>query len=894
MSFLNETKNQIIRDVSEAVDVPDIFKANRNTYAGSRGLPWSGDGLDSIERAFFSPYEIKGERWNKMFPYRLVVYDIVKKQIVKGPNSSGTITNTLNFTEFGYLIDQELVTGNWEVRLPITPQQLQISDQYAINTSATMRGVVEEHNGVRFKMIAMSGTTGIWPTRPTEGGKVQGKSSFSTIFSGTLEQLGNVASSVRSVASAFNGEHPNPAINVIGPEGGDLFSTGYYQALYMAQFIERYAEAKRRPENKNWRLVLDIPKQNQSFVVTPQACALKQNAQKPNQIMYALQFKAWKRISLDTSFEELANNAIKLDVNDFQRLVDTIRETRRTLSSAVNLIKAVRSDFQRPFDILRQASLAVKDAGGVVFATADLPRNIIADFKSTIEDSLENLSSAFERPNARFKDTAGVGSFTPSAVSIKSESPEQRAGAAFTAISANKAQSEGLSGAEINNGALGQNAIDSAKIDPTNVIFDNPEENFVLFDNVPLNALDLTPEQEDAVSDELAKIDTMTVDTFRTFKSEMLSLSNDISNSYGTLDDTYANVYGLQTPKTRDIDLTIEENEVMLAIFDFIQVLDELTATKAFDDLSIQNPLEYVGGLASNTEINFESFSSKKPVPVPFGLSIEEIAARYMGNPDKWLEIATLNNMRSPYIDEEGYTLPLLSNASGRQFTVEDLEDRLYIGQKIILVSDTVQQLSTKIINLEEILEGQFLISVDGDVDLSIYTTSANARMIGYLPGTVNSQNQIFIPTNEAAQEDDRTFTIPGLKDLDGLTNLSKVDWLLTDDGDVAINSVGEIRYSNGLNNLIQALKLKIQTKKGSLLRHLDYGLGIQHGVSVADIENGEIVKSFNKMIESDPRFEGIDRIQIELIGPTLKISLSVRVAGNSGVLPISFNVPAR
>lgn len=881
-------------------ELASAFGIGSNTKQSFDPLPWDLRGLDTIESAFFRPYDIDPERWNKLYPYRLLVVDVTTNpaQVKSSSKLAGVpsqVETSVSGNGINYIVEQELLTGNWEVRLPITPQQLQIQDQYAINTSATMRGVIEEHNGVRFKQISMAGTTGIWPTKPTEGGSVTSKSSIETIFGGTIEAFQNTAENIRSVAKSFTGSHPNAPAAIAAPSSSELFSTGYYQALYLAQFLERYAEAKRRPENKNWRLVLDIPKQNQSFVVTPQTCVLKQSKEKPNHIFYNLTFKAWKRIDLAGTVGAADQNRLPtLETNDFQRLVNTIRDTRRALSSAVNLVKAVRSDFQRPFEILRQSSLAVKDAGGLVFSAAELPNQLISDFQSTIQESLLNLEQAFQRPNKRFRDTAGVGSFTPNAVSLKDNSPEQRAGDAVEAIKANRTQAEGLSGDQVSSGSLGQNAVDAAKVDPVREIFENPEANFELFDNIPLNNLDLTPQQEDAVTRSNELIETITIDTLRDFKSEMLSLVNDISNTYGTLDSTYAQIYGLQDPSSRAIELTIEENEVMLAIFNFIQVLDELTATKTYNDLSVQNPLEFVGGLAEETGLPFEDSPSKKPVPVPFGLSIEEIAARYLQDPDRWLEIATLNNLRSPYIDEDGYTLPLLSNGTGRQLTIEDDEDRLYIGQRVVLGSNTVPQFTAKIINVEEILGNQFLVSIDGDVDLSNLTTNDNAYLIGYLPGTVNSQNQIYIPTNEAANPDDRTFDIPNLIDPNNLARLSKIDWLLTDDGDVAINSVGEVRLAVGLTNLIQALKLKIQTKKGSLLRNLDYGLGLRHGVSVADIENGQLIQSLNKMLDGDSRFQGINRIQIVLNGATLRVNLSVNVASNGGVLPISFDVPAR
>jgi len=334
----------------------------------------------------------------------------------------------------------------------------------------------------------------------------------------------------------------------------------------------------------------------------------------------------------------------------------------------------------------------------------------------------------------------------------------------------------------------------------------------------------------------------------------------------------------------------LEENEILESLMEAIQSYDLLIATKEWDDNKIESPLEYVGGLANEAGINFEQYTSKYLAPVPFGLTIEEIAARYLGNPDRWIEIVTLNNLRSPYIDEEGFYYNLLSNGEGRQITVDDSLNQLYIGQNIVLSSNTVPAFIRKIINVEKISDTNYLITVDGLDNLDNLTTAGAAKLQGYLPGTANSQNQIYIPINTPAEEDDRTFEIPYL-DEKHLTKLSKVDWLLTDQGDLAINSVGDLRLSNGLTNLIQALKLKIKIKKGTLLRHLDYGLGLEHGMSVADIENGEIIKALNKMIEDDPRFDSIERITIKLVGPTLAIDMAVKLANQSGILPINFDV---
>jgi hypothetical protein len=384
----------------------------------------------------------------------------------------------------------------------------------------------------------------------------------------------------------------------------------------------------------------------------------------------------------------------------------------------------------------------------------------------------------------------------------------------------------------------------------------------------------------------------LTVDDFRKFRNEIFNLMLDISNNYGAGNQTYSDIYDRPDPKERVTPMSMEENEVLLSLMDVIQSYDSLIATKKWDDLSIDNPLKYVGGLANENNIDFDdSYSGKYLVPVPYGLTIEEIAARYLGDPDKWLEIATLNKLRSPYIDEDGFIYELLSNAEGRQFTVEDTNDRLFIGQKIVLWSNTVSLFSRVITDIKQISENNYLITVDGQADLDGLNIVDSASMKGYLPGTTNSQNQIYIPTHQQPQSDDRIYEISHL-DNQNLVKISKIDWLLTEDNDLAIDSAGDFRLASGLTNLIQAFRLKVITKKGSLLRHLNYGLGLRSGTSVADIQSGELLKDFNRLIAEDPRYDSIERLTIKLTGATLAISVSIRLANNNGIVPISFTIP--
>ena len=876
----------------------DTQSTSQSSDGGAGFLPW-----DPEDRSvFWNMIELDPIRWNKLYPYRLLVVDVTTSPpsvhgigVNKSLKKQGMVTKASSTkAEQGleYIVTQVARGGAWECVLPITPQQLKITDQFAINTSATMRGVVEEHNGVKFKTISVSGTTGIWPRKPTIGGRIAQPSIIGSIFGGTLESaqsltkgINALSNTITKTAESFTGkkktaENPKPESN--------NFDTGYYQCLFMAQFFEQYAELKKNPKNKNLRLVFDIPKQNQSFIVTPVMFEMAQSEQKPNQMMFSFQLKAWKRINLEEDSQPSGGELPSLDANAFQNIVKTIAETRRVLSGATNLIKAVRSDFQKPFNVLRQTALAIKDLGGLTMTAADLPRQLEKDFKSSIESALVDSNAGISAITKTANTAFGIQPHDP--LAMKGTSSSQKAGEVVSSISLKQRINEGLSSDEVASGALGADAAARLETDPLNNVFENPEENFDLFDSVSIDDLTLQPAQRLAIEDELLRIRLLTINDFRSFKQEMVDLAHDIADNFGAGNETYSYIYGLPDPKSRPIDMTVEENEVLQAIFESIQVFDTLTSTKQFDDFKIQNPMDFVGGLANESGIDFQQFSSKMLVPVPFGLTIEEIAARYMGDVSKWLEIVTLNKLRSPYIDEVGFTYEMLSNAEGRQFNVDDTEDNLFIGQKITIVSDIQPQITRKIINVEKIGDNNFLVTVDGLDDLDVFQTSANARIKGYLPGTINSQNQIYLPVDFASNPDDRTFEIANVPDT-ALNKLAKVDFLLTDNFDIAINSVGDLRLASGLTNLIQALKLKIRTQKGTLLRHLDYGVGLEHGVSIADIENGEIIGSLNAMIEGDGRFQSIDRLSIRLNGSTMSIDMSVRIANGTGVLPISFDI---
>lgn len=876
-------------DILNSVSNSITNSNNRSTFGTgasnlSQGRPWVKSGVNS---PFFKYMVTNPSLWDKLAPYRLLVIDTSKGNTIVNGNLPGNVdisveplgNPTLTFTP---------MSTQWEFRLPITPQQLSISDTYSINTSATLLGILEEHSGVRFKNIAIQGTFGVWPGRSSIVQPPGTPSPLASIFAGTLSAVQNVATQFTSIINNItNGSnaakpitmrpdntYPNEALspggNPISIAEAHGFGTGYYQTIMLSQFLEQYAEAKRNPNNKSWRLVLDIVKQNQSFVVTPINFVWNENVNRPMEIDYNLQLKAWRRIDLKAIPTTNSLQVTQLTPGILQQILNTIQAAQNTAAAAVNLIGAVRSDVDNILNIIRQTGLLVKGIAGVAVAAADLPAQLVSDTKSTISQFLATVN-----PNNLF------GSAATDATTL----------AALAAITALAATSEGLSATAVSNNQLGPSQSASATLNPSNAVFTNPLQYPLLFGQVPVSNLTLNNAQQTALQNEIDTVSNFTVANLKTMRATIQTLTSQLANSFGAGDAYYSKLFNLPPPVPRIQPMTPDEYDILESFYALLQAYDVLTATNELDNNQILNNMEFVSALAATSSIQFDIPVSKIQVPVPFGLTIEQIAMRYLGDPQRWIEIATLNSLQEPYIDENGFQYALLSNADGRNIVIGSNKD-LFIGQTIYLYANGQTPTARHITKIVTLSQTSFLLTLDGLANLNSGFTVANQAYIqAYLPETVNSQNVIFVPSNLPTEAEDE-ITIPASVANVDLVGLSKVSWLLTPDGDLATTNTGDFRLSAGYTNLIQALTIKFGTPLGTDLLNPTFGLGTKPGTMTSDISPINMFNQINTMVTADPRFDSVNGLQINLAAPSLAINLLVSLPGQSGTFPVSFQLP--
>lgn len=869
MGFFGNNIGQGIKDdISNIVNDVLGIKSAKTGEAKKASLPWAAGKVTPSTSSFFPPVYIDPTRWDALYPYRLLVVDTTNFNAIVGGNLNQANPYVGKADGDSYIINFTPIQNRWVFVLPITPQQLNITDQFAIATTATLRGVVEEHNGVKFKTITASGTTGVWPYResvthsPTSPGLIR------SLFGGTIDAVGDVVNSIKNTINAFTTGIAASKPITVKPQDSQSgeSSTGYYHMMALQQFLEQYAEAKKDPNNAGWRLVFDIPKQNQSFVVSPMVFNWIQNATRPAEINFNMQLKAWRRINLANKAGSVNLSINKISPGLLQTLLNTVTAARTVMAKSFDLINAVRSDADKPLEILRQTSLLFKDGAGVAIAASDLPKQIARDYQSSITDFIYNSKNAITQANT---------------------SPDVRR--IVDNIVLDKQAIEGLSSNAVANGQIGASALYFQNASPTNQIFAEPDRYFELFNEVPTSSLTLTTAQQNELSSLLDEIREITVDDLRQFRNVISELSYQISNHFGASTAYYNQVYGKGTPQVRTQPLGLDEYEILNALYGVTEAYDIITATTYYDDINKKTNMEYVAGLADSSNIAFSIPNSKIVVPVPYGLTVEGIALRYLNDAQRWIEIVTLNNLREPYIDETGFQKPLLSNGIDRQITVSDAEN-LYIGQSVTLKSATAIPSSRKILGIDILSDASVLLTLDGAPDLAVFTTNDKAYLQAYLPGTTNSQQKIFIPSDLTAPEADGIVT-PAAVAGDSLVGISKVDFLMTEDGDLATNNYGDFRLSAGLTNLIQALRIKLGTIKGTMVSHPEFGLGIRAGTSSADFTAQTVYDTIAKLISDDDRFGGIEKLQIELKPGALIINLSVFLANNNGVLPLTFDL---
>ncbi len=813
--------------------------------------------------------QIDPTRWNQLHTYSFSVRLSAKdgSTLRTGPDQS--------------LLDQ-LKIGESAVPLAIPPSAVNVTTQFASSTTATNKGVLEENNGVVFRQITISGTTGVFSARqnnqePAPSGLAAVASAIFPSAFGAVQNL--VQSAQRVVASGS--QQPNQLSEK------QLQQTGYFQFWKLHNFFVAYAEAKKKKKGQGLRLVFSSPKDNIAYTVTPVSFELKRDSGSPLLYKYAITLKAWdiveSQAALDSQFQ--AEVPTRNDTLSVAKIAERVRRARKAIQAASGVIQGVQSDIFDILNTVNQATLALKDIAGI--------GNQVIDFLPTIKANADLLITTNKNQWAQIvADRQDALTQAGGASAVGATGTFLAAGTLAASGTLSKDQITGnapVAGQarpSVTGETASKEASDPSALQVINTILNTPD----LAESIPLEELAPLPSSvQSQVDQKLLEAQATTSGQVSSLTDKLQEVSDNLAYAAGMMDPVYALTYGLPAPGAPPRPTT--EDDILLAaqIEDARDALISTLATGTIYSEKPGNPFDTANSVV-DPEHQIPTPTSAFAIAVPRGFTLERIAAEALGDASRAREIAILNDLRAPYIDEDGFIRSILL-AAGRTFVIQD-RTNLVLDQIIRIAGSGLPTLRRKVLAIDDIGGGSFRVTVDGSPNLDVYTPGSAPFIATRLPGTVGSGDTLLIPSVDGPDQDGNDRPTPLSDRLTFAERIFKVDLALGETGDLSVGASGDISRSYGYSNAVQALRLLIEVERGELELHPDYGLltavGQRNSLGIFN----EVSSRIRSAVLADPRFTDAD-VNVIPEGNAIRIRIVAQGREGTGRVPVEFKISA-
>lgn len=254
--------------------------------------------------------------------------------------------------------------------LDIPPQAISQKENFATNISATRRGVVVESEGVIFKDIIISGTTGVFP--------------------GTRESYGGPRANLKNFTEA-----PKQAAGVEanGTNSASEVISGYAEFLGLRAFFLNFADAKVKARG-NLFLVFINEKDQQALVVEPLEFTMERNSKNPMQYQYRIVLKAIMTLDNLASQQAAQNEGPDLldnIINVSRNAAAAIQQFRAAVGQANRLVQTISQEIDKtligPLRLLGTALNDVAEARNNILRVPTILQRNLNDAYLTIQEN---------------------------------------------------------------------------------------------------------------------------------------------------------------------------------------------------------------------------------------------------------------------------------------------------------------------------------------------------------------------------------------------------------------------------------------------------------------------------------------------------------------------------
>lgn len=394
-----------------------------------------------------------------------------------------------------------------------------------------------------------------------------------------------------------------------------LDKSGYECFQQLRNYFRSYAQIKKSPNQQNAQLIFVNRKDNEYLVVEPQKFSMKRSASGPFLYNYSIMLKVLGATSPNFAGGILGDFFERVD-RIAQDITDNIQKVRFIFQESTQLVKTVEREFTSTLlEPIETIGLTFKTVQGLPYTLADLPSSVANELSSRT-----------------------ITAFLDSAVSFK-ESGDPRFAALTLPIDTAKEATD-----------FGAKALEVLPIqarDAISLIFSTSTEKLAF---------------NKAVSDALSKS--------RNFYSGTLETNDRIRDNaaerFGVGSAEYDSFIGRTSTFEADPDRVPSTEEIqLLSAFDLVdRAINVILSTELFFSNTISDYTETVRrNYDSSLQLGLPQ--SVDELVLPHGATLEDLAAEFLGSAERWIDIAVVNNLVAPYI-EEGSTNPRVKKSGDR------------------------------------------------------------------------------------------------------------------------------------------------------------------------------------------------------------------------------------
>ena len=427
-----------------------------------------------------------------------------------------------------------------------------------------------------------------------------------------------------------------------------------------------------------------------------------------------------------------------------------------------------------------------------------------------------------------------------------------------------------------------------------------------LFGLLYISDINLLREEIALVTSQIAEVQNLNKQNFMDIRAALKNERDKIADACGVVDIDYNRVYdrvpGLAVKALDVSDIFYTQN-----LQDSIRLVEYVLFNMSINEKKPIDPFLLAKTNANNPNFDMSTYTSGRLVAFHYQDTLQDLAYRYLGSRDKWMEIAIANGLQPPFIDEIGEKI-IIINAYENSVIIPEFDsgglpniDKVYFGQPIQIKSVTERVMDQRIIEnvIYNSTSHSIVLTLNGEHNLSKYHVADAAYIRVFKPNTINSNFMILIPVNEPLpfiNKETPWFLATSAQDE---KNQGIDIYIDNDTKEIYFDSSNDLKLSYGLTNAFQALTLKVSTEAGSLKRHPNWGLELTVGFKNNNIARAKsvLVNKIMAMVEADPRFERLVYISAEYnngngsSGNAILIKMVVKLSGSGTPVPITFTI---